>query len=132
MSDRVAERMFSELDSDGDGFGDACDCDLDNDSVCDLADYDLLIAALLDGSVDASTVDLNGDGLIDVADFDLFLAGFVSGGPGPSAIGELAGPSCGLGVELAPLLGLLWLRRSRGAKARPGSGAAGRNGALAS
>ncbi|NNL65688.1 MAG: hypothetical protein HKP30_05555 [Myxococcales bacterium] len=102
-----------QVDSDGDGFGDPCDCDLDNDADCDLDDYDLLVAAILDGSVSSSTVDLNADGVIDLADFDLFLAGFVAGGPGPSTLGGLGGPSCGLGVELGPLLGLLWMRRAR-------------------
>ena len=71
-----------QLDSDGDGYGNACDADLNNDNLVTTLDLRLLRA--LFGGTDAGA-DLNGDGIVSDADADILISR-LGQPPGPSGI----------------------------------------------
>lgn len=71
-----------QLDSDGDGYGNACDADLNNDNAVNALDLALFRAKF--GSRDAGASDLNGDGIVNALDLAVFRRLF-AGTPGPSA-----------------------------------------------
>lgn len=77
-----------QLDSNGDGFGNACDPDLDNNGSVAFSDYAALTAAFLSQPGDANwnpDADLNGDNVVSFPDLALFPPFFL-GPPGPSGI----------------------------------------------
>ncbi|MBT8137602.1 MAG: hypothetical protein KJO54_11360 [Gammaproteobacteria bacterium] len=75
----------SQLDSNGDGYGNACDPDINNDGIVDLLDLALFREVFLTSAgnpgydIDA---DLNGDNSIDLQDLALVRVGFLAP-PGP-------------------------------------------------
>ncbi|MFK8015233.1 MAG: M14 family zinc carboxypeptidase [Gammaproteobacteria bacterium] len=72
----------SQLDSNGDGFGNACDPDLNDDNIVNVVDLGLLRAAFFaTGQQDA---DFNGDGVVNVVDLGVMRTFFFQP-PGPSA-----------------------------------------------
>lgn len=72
----------NQLDSDGDGFGNACDGDLNNDNVVNALDLALFRNKF--GTRGEGAADLNGDGVVNAIDLALFRRLF-AGTPGPSA-----------------------------------------------
>jgi prepilin-type N-terminal cleavage/methylation domain-containing protein/prepilin-type processing-associated H-X9-DG protein len=72
---------WSQRDTDGDGYGNACDADFDGSGLVNLADLKYLRAVLLTDDPDA---DLDGDGLVNLVDLQRFRALFLAP-PGPSA-----------------------------------------------
>jgi Peptidase family C25/Dockerin type I domain/Thrombospondin type 3 repeat len=72
----------NQLDSDGDGFGNACDGDLNNDGIVNSIDLALFRAAF--GQRGNVASDINGDGIVNALDLALFRQLF-AGRPGPSA-----------------------------------------------
>ena len=72
-----------QIDSNADGFGNACDADLNNDGVVDDNDLQLLLQFHLDDNLDG---DLNEDGRIDNWDWNI-LKSHIGLAPGPAAIG---------------------------------------------
>jgi hypothetical protein len=78
----------TQLDSDQDGYGNACDADYNNDGVVGTSDFSTLRNAF--GSTQGSgnwdpQLDANGDGVIGTADFTLLRAAFGIP-PGPSGL----------------------------------------------
>ena len=74
----------SQIDSNGDGFGNACDADLNNDLVINAVDLGLLRLVFFTADADA---DFNGDGVVNVTDLGLLRLAFF-GAPGPGATGS--------------------------------------------
>jgi DNA-binding beta-propeller fold protein YncE len=83
----------TQLDSDLDGFGDACDCDFDNDASCDGSDF-LLFGAVFNTTVPPTNrqFDLEPDGVINGGDFLVF-GRLYNSDPGP-ACGNAPGIAC--------------------------------------
>jgi hypothetical protein len=86
--DCVSSPDFSQLDSDQDGYGNACDGDYDNNGMVGGSDF--LVLARAFGQTPASPgwnpeLDANGDGLIGAAEF-LMLGGAFGKAPGPSGL----------------------------------------------
>ncbi len=73
----------SQIDSDLDGFGNACDLDLDNNDIVNFLDISLFSA--LFGSASGGIADTNGDGFVNFLDFNLFATSMFQP-PGPSGI----------------------------------------------
>ncbi|MFK8017887.1 MAG: thrombospondin type 3 repeat-containing protein, partial [Gammaproteobacteria bacterium] len=72
----------SQLDTNGDGFGNACDADLNNDNIVNVVDLGLLRSAFFQtGALDS---DFNGDGVTNVIDLGIMRSRFFEP-PGPSA-----------------------------------------------
>ena len=71
-----------QLDSDGDGYGNACDGDLNNDGIVNSLDLALFRVAF--GQRGNVASDINGDGIVNAIDLALFRQLFASR-PGPSA-----------------------------------------------
>ena len=78
-----------QLDSDGDGFGDACDPDLNNDCVVNIIDLGLFRSLFFS---DNSLADFDGNGVVNVVDLGI-LRSFVYGPPGPSGLANCTGRS---------------------------------------
>ena len=71
-----------QLDTDKDGFGNACDADLNNDGIVNTLDIPLFVTAYLAGS---QLVDFNEDGVVNSLDIPDLIALFFKE-PGPSGI----------------------------------------------
>lgn len=72
-----------QLDTNGDGFGNACDADVNNDCVINFLDLVVLQGDFLSsGSLDT---DLNGDGVVNFLDIATFSNNFLAA-PGPSGL----------------------------------------------
>jgi hypothetical protein len=80
-----ANEKSGQLDSDKDGFGNACDADYNNDNATTSLDFPRFLAAFRGEAADPAT-DHNGDGVTTSADFPIFLAAFRGGAPGPSGL----------------------------------------------
>jgi Dockerin type I domain/Thrombospondin type 3 repeat len=77
-----------QLDSDGDGYGNACDADLNNDGLVNSLDLGLFKRAFGPGEGDAdlkAAADFNGDGKVNSLDLGLFKRMFLKP-PGPSGL----------------------------------------------
>jgi hypothetical protein len=70
----------AQLDTDKDGFGNACDADLNNDGIVNTLDIPLFVTAYLAGS---QLVDFNEDGVVNTLDIPDLIALFFKE-PGPS------------------------------------------------
>ena len=81
----------SQVDSDGDGWGNACDPDFNNDGTVDFSDFAILADAF--GSSTALT-DLNSDGAVNFADVAIFTQ-FFGSAPGPAGFARWVSPDDG-------------------------------------
>lgn len=72
----------NQVDTDQDGYGNACDGDFDNDFGVQPSDFTLF---LLDFGGTGTLTDLDGDGGVTPADFSIFLQSF-GGSPGTSGL----------------------------------------------
>jgi M6 family metalloprotease-like protein len=78
----------TQVDSDADGYGNACDADYDQNGFVGISDFNRFKAALGTAAGDPDydeVVDCNADGVIGVPDFQCFKSQF-GGAPGPSAL----------------------------------------------
>lgn len=74
----------NQIDTDGDGFGNACDADFNNNGVVDSPDFNAMIVAFNSAS---ALHDLDGNGVVDSPDFNFLLQHFnLAPGPGATAI----------------------------------------------
>ena len=65
----------NQVDSDQDGFGNACDTDYNDDGATTTLDFPIFVAAFTGATPDAQT-DHNGDGATTTLDFTPFLSDF--------------------------------------------------------
>lgn len=77
----------NQVDSNQDGYGNACDTDYNGDGFTTTIDFPIFLDSFTGASPTADT-DNNGDGLTTTIDFPLFLSDFVNVGtaPGPSGL----------------------------------------------
>ena len=78
----------TQLDSDHDGYGNACDADLNNSGLVTAADYNLMrtvIGKAAGFSALAAAADMNGSGTVTSTDFGLLRAR-LGNAPGPSGL----------------------------------------------
>jgi len=75
-----------QVDTDGDGFGNACDVDTNNDCVVNFLDVSAFSEAFLSTN---ELFDFNVDGVVNFLDFNLVSQYFL-GAPGPSALASCA------------------------------------------
>jgi hypothetical protein len=76
----------TQLDSDGDGYGNACDAELNNSALVTTADFGLLRSVLNQTAASspmAAAADLSGSGTVTTADFAI-LRPLLNTAPGPS------------------------------------------------
>ncbi|MEM9057981.1 MAG: hypothetical protein AAGD86_10915, partial [Pseudomonadota bacterium] len=78
----------SQIDSNADGYGNACDGDLDDSCAVNFIDLGLMKSVFFSADADA---DLNGDGNVNFLDLGLMKALFFQP-PGPSALTTLCAP----------------------------------------
>ena len=85
----------NQVDSDQDGYGNACDTDYNNDGATTTLDFPTFVDAFT-GAVPNPATDHNGDGATTTLDFTPFLADFTGmNPPGPSGLGCAGGvPPC--------------------------------------
>jgi hypothetical protein len=72
----------NQVDTDIDGYGNACDPDYDNDFAVTTADFSVFLG---DFGGPGTLTDHDGDGQVTTADFAVFL-GLFGGAPGPSGL----------------------------------------------
>ncbi|MFK7887419.1 MAG: M14 family zinc carboxypeptidase [Gammaproteobacteria bacterium] len=72
----------TQLDTNGDGFGNACDADLNNDNIVNVVDLGLLRSSFF--ATGAQDADFNGDGVVNVVDLGIMRSYFFQA-PGPAA-----------------------------------------------
>ena len=70
-----------QLDTDGDGYGNACDSDFNNDGISNSLDLGLFKTAFFSSGVQQT--DINGDNIVNSLDLGLFKKQF-GAAPGPS------------------------------------------------
>jgi hypothetical protein len=92
----------NQVDSDQDGYGNACDTDYNDDGFTTTLDFPVFVAAFTGGTdpnLDGLETDSNGDGSTTTLDFPQFVADFtaVGTGPGPSGLA-----CAGLGAPCLP------------------------------
>jgi len=73
----------SQLDSNGDGFGNACDPDLDDNGVVNFLDVSVFATQF--NSSSGGPADFNGDGFVNFVDLAI-LPDYFLGPPGPGAL----------------------------------------------
>ena len=71
-----------QVDTDGDGFGNACDADLNNDCIVNVQDLGEIKLVFYTSDADA---DFNGDGVVNTIDLGIMKLGFYEP-PGPSGV----------------------------------------------
>mgnify|MGYP003574702203 CR=1 FL=1 len=76
--------VSNQVDTDVDGYGNACDGDYDNSLTVDTSDYATGFLPTLAGP--GTLTDHDGNGIVTVTDFSVFLRQFSSGAPGPSGL----------------------------------------------
>ena len=81
----------NQVDSDQDGYGNACDADYTGDTFVDTGDFAVFLNSFT-GTVNPDT-DHDGDGFCNTADFAVFLAGFTANSNGLTSVGP-SGLSC--------------------------------------
>ncbi|MEL7449977.1 MAG: hypothetical protein AAFN78_12260 [Pseudomonadota bacterium] len=91
-----------QIDSNGDGFGNACDADLDNDCQISFSDLGILKSVFFTDDADA---DLTGDGQVNFADLGVMKGDFFGApGPGLGACGDCVAPDAlGANADFAGL-----------------------------
>ena len=72
----------NQIDTDQDGYGNACDADCDQDGAVSASDFGCFLAAF---GGPGGFSDHDGNGQVTVADFGIFLSQF-GGAPGPSGL----------------------------------------------
>ena len=102
----------NQIDTNLDGYGNACDADYDNNGVINSVDFNPLFLEAFNAQDPADVsnyldFDFNGDGVVDGADFTFFNNAFSVGGPsGPSGLSCAGTIPCGEADEveiIAPL-----------------------------
>jgi subtilisin family serine protease len=83
----------TQLDSDGDGYGNACDPDFNNDGVININDLNRMKARLNVTPVIDVATDLDGDGAVNINDLNR-LKSFLGKPPGPSGLHPNCPPTC--------------------------------------
>jgi len=86
----------NQVDSDQDGYGNACDADYNQDTFVNVQDFGDFLSSFT-GTFDPNT-DHDGDGFTTVADFGTFLSGFTAT---PPQIGP-TGLTCGMTIPCLP------------------------------
>jgi hypothetical protein len=83
----------SQLDSDGDGYGNACDADFNNDGIVNINDFNRLKARLGITPVTDVVVDMDGNGAVNINDLNR-VKSYIGHPPGPSALHPNCPPTC--------------------------------------
>jgi hypothetical protein len=85
----------NQVDTDIDGYGEACDPDYDQDIVVGLTDFSIFLGDFTTGTP-ANGTDHDGDGVTGLTDFSVFVAFFSSSPavPGPSGLACAGTPGC--------------------------------------
>jgi hypothetical protein len=91
--DNGPNELSNQVDTDIDGYGNACDGDFDNDGFVLGSDFTFVLANFGQGTPTAQEADLDGDGLVLGSDFSRFLSLF-GGTPGPSGLACAGTPPC--------------------------------------
>lgn len=83
-----------QLDSNADGYGDACDADYDDDGIVAIADTSTFVEQYLGLAPYDPSVDHDSDGDVDDRDFLFHQQGYALAVPGPSALGCAGSVPC--------------------------------------
>ena len=85
----------NQVDTDVDGYGEACDPDYDQDIVVGLTDFSIFLVDFTTG-VPGNGTDHDGDGVTGLTDFSVFVAffGATPAVPGPSGLPCAGTPGC--------------------------------------
>jgi len=85
-------QQSNQIDTDQDGYGNACDADYNNDGFTTTIDYTFFLTDFLSGARNAQT-DHNGDGFTTTLDFPFYLNAFTGAASlGPSGLACAGGP----------------------------------------
>ena len=88
--------LLYQLDSDHDGYGNACDADLNNSGLVTTADFAMLrsvLSELSSFSLLSAAADMNGSGTVTASDYALLRAR-LNTAPGPSGLHPNCPPTC--------------------------------------
>lgn len=75
----------NQVDTNLDGFGNACDADLDDNNSCGGTDFSLFVGFFGKSTAAAKAADFDGDNLVGGSDFAIFVQRFGTP-PGPSGL----------------------------------------------